>query len=56
MKAAGTVILFPLMSVIAVGLYVHGGVSRLAALALFAASVIGVLLGLVWRRTRRPGS
>jgi hypothetical protein len=53
MKAANIVILFPLMSVLIVSLYVHVGASRIAALVLLAASVIGVLAGLVWKRARR---
>jgi hypothetical protein len=52
MKAAGIVILFPLMSVLIVSLYVHGGASRIAALALLAVCVVGVLTNLVWKRAR----
>jgi hypothetical protein len=43
MKAAGIVILFPLVSVIIVSLYVHGGASKIAALAVLGASIGGVL-------------
>lgn len=43
MKAAAIVILFPLMSVIIVSLYVHGGASRIAALVLLAGSVLAVI-------------
>jgi hypothetical protein len=49
MKAAAIVILFPLMSVLIVSLYVHGGASRIASLALLAAP-IGALAILIWRR------
>jgi hypothetical protein len=52
MKATVIVILFPLMSVIIVSLYVHGGASRIAALVLLAAGVLGALAGLVWKRIR----
>jgi hypothetical protein len=54
MKAAGIVILLPLMSVLIVSLYVAGGESRTAALVLLGASVVGVLVGLRWKR--KPGS
>ena len=53
MKAAGIVICFPLMSVIIVSLYVHGGASRVAAVVLLVASAVGALAGLVWKRIRR---
>lgn len=53
MKTAGIVILFPLISVVIVSLYVHGGASRIAALVLLVASVAGLITGLVWKRTRR---
>ena len=43
MKAAGIVILLPLISVVIVSLYVHGGTSRIAALVLLVCSEIGVL-------------
>ena len=49
MKAVAIVILFPLLSVITVSLYVHGGTSRIAALALLAVCVVGVLTNLVWK-------
>jgi len=52
MKSAGIVILFPLISVIIVSLYVHGGASRIAALVLLAASFVGVLAGFIWKRAR----
>jgi hypothetical protein len=52
MKAVAIVILFPLLSVITVSLYVHGGTSRIAALALLAVCVVGVLTNLVWKRAR----
>jgi hypothetical protein len=54
MKAAGIVILLPLMSVLIVSLFVAGGAARTAALFLLAASVVGVLVGLTWKR--KPGS
>jgi len=50
MKAAGIVILFPLMSVLIVSLYVHGGTSRIAALLLLVGSVIAAVAGLVLKR------
>jgi hypothetical protein len=50
MKAAGIVILFPLMSVLIVSLYVHGAASRIVALVLLVVSVIGLVAGLVLRR------
>lgn len=50
MKAAGIVILLPLISVLIVSLYVHGGASRIAALVLLVASVIAAVAGLVLRR------
>ena len=50
MKAAGIVILFPLMSVLIVSLYVRGGASRTAALVLFALTVIGALAGVLLKR------
>ena len=53
MKAAGIVICFPLMSVIIVSLYVHGGASRVAAVILLVSSTVGALAGLVWKRIRR---
>lgn len=53
MKAAGIVILFPLTSVIIVSLYVHGGASRIGALVLLSVSVVGLIAGLVCKRTRR---
>jgi len=49
MKAAGIVILLPLLSVLIVSLYVAGGSSRTAALVLLAVSAIGLLTGLVKR-------
>jgi hypothetical protein len=42
---------FPLMSVIIVSLYVHGGASRVAALVLLAARLLGGLAALVRERT-----
>jgi len=42
MKSAGIVILLPLMSVLIVSLYVAGDASRIIALVLLGASVIGV--------------
>jgi hypothetical protein len=53
MKAVAIVILFPLLSVITVSLYVHGGTSRIAALVLLMGSVVGVLAALIWKRTQR---
>ena len=43
MKAAGIVILFPVMSVVIVSLYVHGGAARVAAFALLVSSLAIVL-------------
>jgi hypothetical protein len=45
MKTAAIVILFPVMSVVIVSLYVHGAASRIVALVLLVAGVIGVLAG-----------
>ena len=53
MKAAAIVVLFPLISVVIVSLYVHGGTSRIAGLVLLLACVVGALAGLIWKRTRR---
>jgi len=53
MKAAGIVILFPLISVIIVSLYVHGGTSRIAALVLLVATILAVLAGLIRKRSRQ---
>ena len=50
MKAAGIVILFPLISVIIVSLYVHGGGSRIAALVLLVGGVVGAITGLAFKR------
>lgn len=49
MKAAGIVILFPLISVVIVSLYVHGGASRIAGLALLAGCVAVALFALARR-------
>jgi hypothetical protein len=53
MKAAGIVILFPLISVIIVSLYVQGGASRIAAMVLLIATVLGALAGLIRKRSRQ---
>ena len=53
MKAAGIVILLPLMSVLIVSLYVAGGASRAAALVLLAVSTIALVTSLVKRRGSR---
>jgi hypothetical protein len=50
MKAAGIVILFPLISIVIVSLYVHGGASRIAALALLVGS-LAIALFIFARRT-----
>jgi hypothetical protein len=50
MKAAGIVILFPLISVVIVSLYVHGGAARVAALALLVGSLT-IALFIFARRT-----
>lgn len=42
--------LFPLMSVVIVSLYVHGGASRVAVLGLLVGSVIAAVAGLVLKR------
>lgn len=52
MKAAGIVILFPLISVLIVSLYVQGGASRIVALVLLTASLVGSLTGFVLNRSR----
>jgi len=44
------------MSVLIVSLYVQGGAARAAALVLLAASVIGVLVGLIRKRNPRSDS
>jgi hypothetical protein len=54
MKAAGIVIVLPLMSVLIVSLYVQGGASRAAALILLGASVVGAIAGFLSRRSARP--
>ncbi len=54
MKAAGIVILLPVMSVLIVSLYVAGGASRIAALVLLAVSAIALLTGLLKRSASRP--
>lgn len=51
MKAAGIVILLPLMSVLIVSLYVAGGTSRVAAVVLLGVSAIGVVVGLLQKRS-----
>lgn len=50
MKAAGIVILLPLMSVLIVSLYVAGGASRTAAMVLLLVSVVAGIVGLLSRR------
>ena len=54
MKAAGIVILLPLLSVLIVSLYVRGGTSRTAALLLLAISAIGLVMGFVKKSSARP--
>jgi len=49
MKAVGLILLFPLLSVIVLGLYAAGGASRVAAVVLLALSVVG-LAGLLLKR------
>jgi hypothetical protein len=49
MKSMGVIVLFPLLSVIILSLYAMGGASRVAALVLVAASVVG-FVGLLLRR------
>jgi Na+/proline symporter len=51
MKAAGVVILFPLLSVLIVSLYVAGGAARTAALGLLAGSVLGIAVSLIRKRS-----
>jgi len=53
MKAAGIVILLPLMSVLIVSLYVRGGTPRTAALLLLTISAIAFLMGLGKKRSSR---
>ena len=53
MKAAAIVIMFPLISVIVVSLYVHGGASRVVALVLLATGLVGLLASLIWKRIPR---
>jgi hypothetical protein len=50
MKSASIIILLPLMSVLILSLYVHGGASRIAALVLLVGSVVGALAGIVLKR------
>jgi hypothetical protein len=50
MKAAGVVILLPLMSVLIVSLYVAGGASRVVALVLLAGSAVVLVSGFVKSR------
>jgi hypothetical protein len=50
MKAAGVVILFPLMTVLIVSLYAVGGASRVAALVLLAGSAVVLVSGFVKSR------
>ena len=52
MKAAGIVILLPLISVIIVSLYVHGGAARIAALVLLASSIAAVFLSWIVKRQK----
>ena len=53
MKSAGIVILLPLMSVLIVSLYVHGGAARAAALILLGAGVVGAVAVFLRRRNAR---
>ena len=53
MKAAGIVILFPLISVVIVSLYVQGGASRIVALLLLAIGLLGIVAATVRKRTPR---
>jgi hypothetical protein len=53
MKAAGIVILLPLMSVLIMSLFVAGGPSRTAAVALLLVSVVAGIAGLLSRRGTR---
>jgi hypothetical protein len=52
MKAAGIVILFPVMSVVVMSLYLHGAASRIVALVLLGGSVIAAVAGLVLKLGR----
>jgi hypothetical protein len=52
MKAVGIVILFPLVSVITVTLYVHGGTARNAALLLLASSIAAAFLSWIVKRQK----
>jgi hypothetical protein len=54
MKAVAIVILFPLISVIVVSLYVHGGASRIVTLVLLTASFIGAVISFICKRNPRP--
>ena len=50
MRAAGIVILLPLVSVLVVSLYVAGGMARVAALVLLAGSAVVLVSGFVKSR------
>jgi len=50
MKSMGLIVLLPFLSVIILSLHAAGGASRVAALALFAASVAGAIAGLFLKR------
>jgi hypothetical protein len=49
MRSMGVIVLFPLLSVIILSLYARGGASRVAALVLLAATVVGIA-GLLLKR------
>ena len=53
MKAAGIVILLPLLSVLIVSLYMRAGSARTAALLLLAISAIALVMGFVKKNISR---
>ena len=54
MKAAGLVIVLPLLSVVVLSLFAMGGAGRWTALAVLACTVVG--LAISWARKRNPGT
>ena len=54
MKAAGLVIVLPLLSVVVLSLFAMGGTGRWTALAVLACTVVG--LAISWVRKRNPGT
>ena len=54
MKAAGLVIVLPLLSVVVLSLFAMGGAGRWTAVAVLAGSVIALVIS--WARKRNPGT